>query len=282
MIDKITLYREVLELEPGSRVFFPLAKLLAEKEPSEAINILKKGLTRHPDHIEARIFLIELLSANDGDADLDNELEIVSSILRNYPAFWKIWSAHLAQTSELQDAALAINFFGAGLSGRPITWSDVIAQGLNALLVEAGDETTPPLPSSADYGEAGKLLAPPEGLGRDPVPLVVQGIDEEGFTDEDEGEELFSLRTRTMADLLAEQGDYAGAIDIYNEIFSVAPEAERAALEERLRELEELRNQSVVPGTPKKESVVASDGDGGKLVSLLESLASRFENRARE
>lgn len=370
MIDKITLYREVLELEPGSRVFFPLAKLLADKEPTEAILILKKGLSRHPDHVEARIFLIELLSANEGDADLDNELDIVSSILRNYPSFWKIWSAHLAQDSELHDAALAINFFGAGLSGRSVTWTDVIAHGLNALLVEDGDETTPPLPFSSDvsrlrrssmtesesfttqpassgggmsYGEAShdegdkavphsfeqdsealtEISSSPaqadvagdsvsdavalpytlddiefsqtnESLGASGQPQslsagvseVMNAMDSRvGAVDfvesEEENEEPFSLRTRTMADLLAEQGDFDGAIDIYNELLAVANENERLAIADKLQELEVLRQQSAVPGTPKKDMGVIADSDGGKLVSLLESLASRFENRAR-
>lgn len=374
MIDKITLYTEVLELEPGSRVFFPLAKLLADKEPAEAILILKKGLSRHPDHIEARIFLIELLSANEGDADLDNELDIVSSILRNYPSFWKIWSAHLAQDSELHDAALAINFFGAGLSGRCVTWSDVIAHGLNSLLVDAGDETTPHLPSSAEVkrfrgsttADVGGFSTKPEGahdgidqrghasdaqpdisfddvegraskvidgsgaaesvddLPSTPVHMVDMpdsfGMSEESlqqespqqkspdqesspmgkslthsdeasitdasvssvdFGEEEESEEPFSLRTRTMANLLAEQGDYEGALDIYNELLAVANEDEQRAIADKVQELEALRQQSVVPGTPKKDMGVIADSDGGKLVSLLESLASRFENRAR-
>lgn len=363
MIDKITLYTEVLELEPGSRVFFPLAKLLADKEPAEAILILKKGLSRHPDHIEARIFLIELLSANEGDADLDNELDIVSSILRNYPSFWKIWSAHLAQDSELHDAALAINFFGAGLSGRCVTWTDVIAHGLNSLLVDAGDETTPHLPSAAEIkrfrgsaaadaqpdisfddveGEASEVIRVGGGAGAgdptesvDELPstpahmvgmsdafgmseeLSQQGspqekspqeklpdqelsplgepltlADEASVMDasvssadfggeEEESEEPFSLRTRTMANLLAEQGDYEGALDIYNELLAVANEDEQRAIADKVQELEALRQQSVVPGTPKKDMGVIADSDGGKLVSLLESLASRFENRAR-
>lgn len=375
MIDKITLYTEVLELEPGSRVFFPLAKLLAYKEPAEAILILKKGLSRHPDHIEARIFLIELLSANEGDADLDNELDIVSSILRNYPSFWKIWSAHLAQDSELHDAALAINFFGAGLSGRCVTWTDVIAHGLNSLLVDAGDETTPHLPSAAEIKRfRGSAAADVEGFSSKPegahegidqggrasdappdisfddveagaskvidgsgaaesvdeLPLTpvhmvdmsdAFGMSEEslqqespqqkspdqGFSpmgesltlseeasvmdasvssvdfggEEEESEEPFSLRTRTMANLLAEQGDYEGALDIYNELLAVANEDEQRAIADKVQELEALRQQSVVPGTPKKDMGVIADSDGGKLVSLLESLASRFENRAR-
>ena len=84
-----------------------------------------------------------------------------------------------------------------------------------------------------------------------------------------------------MADLLAEQGDYEGALDIYNELLAVAHEDEQLAIADKVQELEALRQQSVIPGTPKKDMGVIADSDGGKLVSLLESLASRFENRAR-
>ena len=37
--------------------------------------------------------------------------------------------------------------------------------------------------------------------------------------DADEGEERFSLRTRSMAEVLAEQGDIKGALDIYHVVF---------------------------------------------------------------
>lgn len=275
MIDKITLYREVLEIEPGSRVFFPLAKLLVEKAPAEAITVLKKGLTRHPDHIEARIFLIELLAANEGDADLDSELDIVTSILRNYPAFWKIWSAHLAQQSDLHDAALAINFFGAGLSGKSITWTEIIAKGLNALLVEEGDETTPLLPTPSLSTNKQQKASPAIEVAH----ILEQEMSASEDVEDEEGDEPFSLRTRTMAELLAEQGDFAEAIDIYQEILDSAPESAQADILVRLEELSALQQQAISGGS-KKETTHTSENDGGKLVSLLESLASRFESRA--
>ena len=45
MTEKIEWYKEVLELEPNSKVFFPLARLLAEAERTdEAVEILEQGL----------------------------------------------------------------------------------------------------------------------------------------------------------------------------------------------------------------------------------------------
>ena len=62
MTEKIEWYKEVLELEPNSKVFFPLARLLAEaKRIDEAVEILEQGLARHEEFLEARLYLIELL-----------------------------------------------------------------------------------------------------------------------------------------------------------------------------------------------------------------------------
>ena len=58
MTEKIEWYKEVLELEPNSKVFFPLARLLSEAgRTDEAVEILEQGLARHEDFLEARLFL---------------------------------------------------------------------------------------------------------------------------------------------------------------------------------------------------------------------------------
>ena len=45
MMDKIEWYREVLELEPSSKLFFPLARLLVEDgQPEAALETLRRGL----------------------------------------------------------------------------------------------------------------------------------------------------------------------------------------------------------------------------------------------
>ena len=48
MTEKIQWYKEVLELEPNSKVFFPLARLLVEEgHLDEAVAVLEQGLARH-------------------------------------------------------------------------------------------------------------------------------------------------------------------------------------------------------------------------------------------
>ena len=48
MTEKIEWYKEVLELEPNSKVFFPLARLLSEAgRTDEAVEILEQGSIEH-------------------------------------------------------------------------------------------------------------------------------------------------------------------------------------------------------------------------------------------
>ena len=44
MMEKIEWYQEVLKLDPDSKVFFPLAKLLRDsQQPDKAIEVLRVG-----------------------------------------------------------------------------------------------------------------------------------------------------------------------------------------------------------------------------------------------
>ena len=54
----IRKYREILQLDPGSRVFGMLAEeLCAVGEWEEAAEVCGKGLLFHPDHMRARMLL---------------------------------------------------------------------------------------------------------------------------------------------------------------------------------------------------------------------------------
>jgi hypothetical protein len=88
-----------------------------------------------------------------------------------------------------------------------------------------------------------------------------------------------NLRTRTMADLLAEQGDYKGALDIFQELAAGAsgPEAEElqgqvARMQAKMRRGgADAQGEKPIPPMPGKE----------RLLTVLESLAERLESRAR-
>ena len=366
MNQKIEWYREVLELEPGSRVFFPLAKLLvAEGDAVQAIKTLQLGISRHPDHIEARLLLVEILAAIEREKELHAELASLGELFRSYPEFWKIWSRHLAATPAMQDAALALSFFSAALDGRQITWASVIAHGLRALLGEMAAGETPPVPAGPASGPVPRpvpgqvaglpsfLTDPPEvtgSAGKEPegtgvaeaggegaLPIDAAILPEEIFergapsapepaeavapTDsgepaaltkgvlslaaedaaeigrigslsegpkepkiepedepEDEPEEPFSLRTRSMAEILAEQGDISAALEIYQELLLAASDGEKPELAARIEELSAPGGMLAAHSSAREDE---PRDDGNRLASLLESLAQRLEERAR-
>lgn len=277
MKQKIEWYREVLELEPGSRVFFPLAKLLAtDGQISKAILTLKQGLLRHPDHIEARLFLVELLYQHNTGDDLQNELDGLGALFAAYPGFWRAWSDRLAEAPALRDASLAMCFFASALQGQQINWSMVIEQGLASMLGMAGASAKQPFFTIQkavpdDCAPLASAVPPPPEALCEPAPQA----------DDDETEEAFSLRTRSMAEVLAEQGDVNGALEIYQELMESATAEEKMELAARA---EELRRRMASPASEegKGEEKTPSGGtESSRLVSLLESLAQRLEDRAR-
>lgn len=291
MKQKIEWYKEVLELEPGSRVFFPLAKLLAaNSQNGEAISTLRQGLLRHPDHVEARLLLVELLHKEHDASALHSEIENLGGIFSLYPGFWKAWSETLADNPALHDAALAMRFFAAALQGKSVSWAGIIEQGLLSLLESDDDEpasvpafTLPrqsPHEAAAMQQAAASLassLAAPS-----PVEEVVAAEEhapvDEALIEDDEPEEAFSLRTRSMAEVLAEQGDIGGALDIYKELMTTAAPEEKASLSARA---EELTARMAAGSEARHEEKASSNGESTRLVSLLESLAQRLEDRAR-
>ena len=81
-----------------------------------------------------------------------------------------------------------------------------------------------------------------------------------------------SLRTRSMADVLAEQGDFAGAIEIYSELEGQAKSGEELAdLKQKISTLRHQQQAGYVPPKPEKSGVI----------NLLEALSERLEARAQ-
>ena len=89
-----------------------------------------------------------------------------------------------------------------------------------------------------------------------------------------------SLRTRSMAEVLAEQGDLQGALDIYTELAAAAAGSPgQEVLQQRIAmlrtQLEGAAAEDLVPPSPD----MAAGKD--KLISMLEALAERVEARAQ-
>ena len=329
MKEKIKWYREVLELEPGSRIFFPLAKLLAEDgQTDEAVVTLRLGLAKHPDHVEARLMLVELLSRQQSIGAVRREVDDLSSLFAGYPGFWQAWSDHLAKNPAMQDASVAMRFFSETMHGRKLDWTSVIEAGLKAILMEGGDSAFKKSGSEASgisisgsglHAQAvtDKAVSPDKGepvLNSDPdksdelaspqpsAPLRVVSAKlkrqpqkktdavpepEVEIAKEESNEEALSLRTRTMADILADQGDFAAAAEIYQELADKASGNDKKELLSRLEELQ-VRAGETPPPVRASEEFDDDDEEAGlnspessRLVDLLESLAERLEERSR-
>jgi len=146
--EKILWYQEVLSLDPDSRIFLPYARLLAELgRSSEAVDVLRTGLTRHPEFLEARLLLIELLHAAGQDAAAGFEADGIIEQLSQSSALWKLWSRKPGMRA---DQAAMLLYFGSSLQTTGISLTDVFEAGIAALSEESRDAVPlrTPAPSS--------------------------------------------------------------------------------------------------------------------------------------
>ncbi|MFW5735304.1 MAG: tetratricopeptide repeat protein [Oceanidesulfovibrio sp.] len=275
--------REILELDPTSKLFFPLAKLLHEEgEDAEARGLLRQGLVHHPEHLEASLYLIEVLDEL-GEAEAAmNAAEDAARVLADAPAFWRCWSKRLEEDPEQRELSFAVQFVAARLAEEPVSWAEVLSRGLRSLKDESCEPRpkpaarTRPAPTRRPSPPARPARCAPAESGRD--------LDFE-LIHESERSEVFSLRTRTMADLLARQGDLDGAVEIYRELLSSTPSGPMRDELEGLIEttLRKKGERKAAPPAPEKskEATVAKKSRK-KLLNTLESLAERLEARAAE
>ncbi|QGY41374.1 tetratricopeptide repeat protein [Pseudodesulfovibrio cashew] len=262
MSDKIEWYQEVLSLEPGSRVFFPLAKLFVENGmPEDAVITLRKGLDRHPDYLEARMLLLELLTELGREDEVHDQLERIITPLQDYPAFWRGWARSLPE--DQRDLAVFLMLVSSNLSGDTIKWTDVVFEGISTLAERLVGAPLPPPSQGRPSACFPNVEVVPNGAFRERETQL--------------GRAAASLRTKTMADLLASQGDVDGALEIYRELMhSTVSDDRRAELSKRIAELEE---RDGVEPAPREDAFSAHAKN--RLISTLETLASRFEARVQ-
>lgn len=277
MTSKIEFYREVLSDDPNSRVFFPLAKMLAEQGDSEeAVSVLRRAIGFHSGHLEARFLLVELLSRLGREAQAAEAFEGLTSLLSNYPSVWSLWASKATGLS--RDSSLALRFLALSLQGQEISWLGLMEQGLAAVSGQA---------AASEEVQAGSDPESPEGFslrGADEVLALTQQIEAEDrrapadqLPPECVSESSATVKTRTMADLLARHGDYASALDIYAELLRLAPtDGDKAALSARIDEIKSLMSC----GTAAKPEAGQQPKSKAKLVSMLETLATRLDARA--
>ncbi|MCF8029288.1 MAG: hypothetical protein K9K39_00145 [Desulfohalobiaceae bacterium] len=262
MQDKIKLYEELLAADPGSRLFLSLARLYLEhQEKDKAVSTLETGLTRYPEHFEARLLLHATLQEQGRTGEAQEHLRMVSEVLRKYPAFWEHWAANMESEGQA-DAAAAVRFLARYFQDQVSSWGEILLRGTRDPKLEGKTARVAEAPPEAELG----MVAPSSsGAGG--------GTAQEG---EDGGD---PYRTKTMADILSSQGDYAQALDIYSELQAASDSQEqREKLQERIdwvkRQIEAASGKDMVQGEEEPSS-----GEEMKLLHRLERLAERLEAR---
>lgn len=138
---KLEWYKEVLSLEPNSKLFLPLARLLAELGTednnadmmNEAFEVLRRGLNIQPEFMEARLFLIELLNTCGCKAQCGAEVARLASLFLSYPDFWDAWREYAITEHESSDFTAALGFMSAIMRNKSLSIVQVLEAGLNSL-----------------------------------------------------------------------------------------------------------------------------------------------------
>ncbi len=307
MKEKIEWYQEVLELEPNSKVFFPLARLLAQTgQIEDALNTLQHGIARHPEFIEARLYYIELLYGHGRMPQCQEQVDQLSGLFSGYAGFWEAWGACLASSGKGRDVALALTFLAASFQNSNLTLAQVMELGLQSVLgrkeqvapaaaraaspaeldsapeasaVSSTPPTVPPLAELVQSLPAESQAVRLADLAEQARRVAVRDVPQVG-----DGEERFSLRTRSMAEVLAEQGDFKGALEIYQELALTASTSEETVdLQHRISTLTARLGAAQEETVPQEEVSLPEASAPGKdrLLSLLETLADRLETRAQ-
>ena len=303
--DKVKLYEEVLVQDPASTLFFPLAKLYLQEDRVEgALYVLETGLKYHPAHVEARMLLVRVLQKQGKEVAVREQIAAIAGILRKYPDFWHGWADQLEKEGD-SDFALAARFIGLRLSGHQISWCDLIGNALKGLtgesLLNLDQMSFGPASAASQQSE----VTPEEDKPQEVLEFVedfqktafpdlesapqagedIRSQPEEAgdaSTSESTDEDEFVFRTKTMADILAKQGDYRGARDIYAELAQKSrDERFRRELQDNVNRMqrlmdertqEESRAESQEPAREGSDTVRDFSGDWQEETSDLKSV----------
>ena len=224
MLSKIEIYREVLEIEPNSKVFFPLARSLAEEgRHNEAAAVLSRGIGFHPDHLEAKFLLIELLTRQGKEDQADHVFADVGALLARYPSVWLLWSKTAA--ARAKDPSLAMLFLAHYFQNQTLTWAEVMERGLKSLSQAAGS------------------LEPSEGPAG-PGAADTPGGSEQSEPGGGEEEAAATPSASVVPDVAAASQDAVA------HALSDMPRASEAALPEPAGETAPVRESALIPSAP--------------------------------
>ena len=157
--DRIEFYEQVLELEPGSKLFYTLARLYYDRgDLKKAQKVLESGLEKHPEHMQARLLLASVMERS-GDLSAAQGVyrEIFDKVF-NHPEFWSGLASAFRKEGR-HEPALAASFLSSWISDHTLTWSRVFQNGLDSLKKNHAPESSPdklgpaqPEPEQEDSG----------------------------------------------------------------------------------------------------------------------------------
>ncbi len=268
MKEKVQWYEEILASDPTSKIFFPLAQLyIQDGHKDKAIQTLRDGLNKHPEHLEAKLLLSQILGQGGNEVEIQRLLFSVISLLKKYPEIWDYWS-RMEEEGHNLDLSLALRFVFLSTSEDSLSWAEILNLGFQGLkkkdLTDLGELNQWGMENETS-SENNEFRADKTALGEDEPDLNMQ-----------------PYKTRTMADILAGQGDYAQAISIYSELLENDPsQMEKERLEARIKELKNCLEETAGSFD---SGLSLEDEDGSKyldqnLVHKLERLASRLEKK---
>jgi tetratricopeptide (TPR) repeat protein len=228
--EKLTFFQQVLELDPDSRLFFPLARLYFEHDQiEEARQTLSKGLRRHPQHFEAKLLLANIMTHQGEYEQAKKICRDLFSLFKDNRDFWENLSSMLYNSGE-KDLSLAAAFFARSGSDRAITWADVLQAGLDSLGAQfdrtrpfSAEDITVTNDAHMQGPEYSETLQPndlthenlehetlesPEPTGSEPQSSSISETDEQ-----DTKESLSETRLQTEDNLESDQTIFAEALE---------------------------------------------------------------------
>lgn len=237
MKNNLDLLDELLTQDPGSKIFFPLAKLYRKQgEGGKALEVLRKGIANHPQFLEAQLFMIDLLQEHQCYEEAEATAMDIFERLQSSHSFWRTLHAGLSK-KRLHETAFAAFVFGQAANHESIDFFALLREG-----TEKYTQNTTELHTEPEFD-----------LDADEVTQICINS---------------GIRTKTMAKLLAAQGEVAQALGIYNELISSCQD------QHERYELLDLRNQL------QKSAPSAQDESSHKKVyRILDKLASRLESK---
>jgi cytochrome c-type biogenesis protein CcmH/NrfG len=183
LLAQIDKYKDVMQKDPNSREFLTLAELYRKLGVAEeATNILREGLNRHPDYVDARLAIARIYLTQGQVEDATREFE---EVIRQDPKKFVAYKLLGEIAMQKQDHEKAAERFGSAYKLNPDDPEcKVMLDYISSLL---GRDITPKIRG----GEPAPAPRPPKAAPVTPSPGETIAVSpEEGFEDFEVTEEF--------------------------------------------------------------------------------------------